>query len=82
MASICDLVALQNGQAAPRFVLELVWACDRSGIRLAVVDGDVIPTCDCPGMIDDDLLEDLRDMKPGVLVVLQNMPGDLPGRRF
>ena len=83
MESVADLVCLRNGCSAPLFVLELVLACDRSGIRLSVVDGEVVASApDRPETIDDELIEDLRFLGPGVVAILLNTPGDSPDRRF
>lgn len=82
MASLCDLVCLRNGLAAPLFVVELVHACERSGIRLSAIDGDITATCDRPDVIDDDLINDLRRLKSGVIAILLNTPGDWPDRHF
>lgn len=77
-----DLVCLHDGCAAPWYVLELVFLCDRAGIRLNVVDEDVIATSDNPATITDALREDLRRVKPGVREILLHLPGDSPDRRF
>ena len=83
MESVADLVCLRNGVAAPLFVLELVLACDRSGIQLAVVGGEVVASApERPEMIDDELIHDLRFLGPGVVAILLNTPGDSPDRRF
>lgn len=77
MASLADLVCLRDGHSVPLFVLELVLACDRSGIRLEVIDGDAVATAPGrPHMIDEELIGDLRAWNPGVVAILEHMPHD------
>lgn len=76
MESVTDLVCLQNGQAAPLFVLELVFLFDRMGVPLRVIDGVVVPGSEHADRIDDDLIDDLRRFGPGVAAILLNMPND------
>lgn len=73
---------LQNGYRVHRCVWELVHACERSGIHLEVVDGDVIPSSTRAGMVTEGLLEDLRLFRPGVVWILENTACDAPDRRF
>lgn len=80
--TVADLVCLQDGCAAPWYVLELVFLCDRAGIRLEVIEDDVIATSEKPHVITDALREDLRRVKPGVREILLHLPGSSPDRRF
>lgn len=76
-SSLTDLVCLPGGRAVPRFVVELVMACEWFGIRLSVVDGEVVASCpECPEAIDAELLEDLRAWKWPLVTLLQHTPND------
>lgn len=80
--TIADLVCLRDGCAAPWFVLELVLLCDRAGIRLEVIDDDVIATAERPGALTDTLRDDIRRVERGVREILLHLPGGSPDRRF
>lgn len=72
-----SFVWLQNGYAAPVAVFDLVLACEKSGIRLTVVDGDVIASSpQRPELITGELIEELRAWKPHVVAILQYTPDD------
>lgn len=73
---------LRNGVRVCRCVWELVYRCQKHGIRFEIVDGYVIPHSDDPGMVTEGLIEDLKFFGPGVVALLLNTPGDSTDRRF
>ena len=77
--ALSDLIWLRNGFTAPAFVLELVFACERSGIQLRVVDDDVIPSSTKgPEFITGELLKELRVLRPHIVAILEHTPDDRP----
>jgi len=72
-----EFVWLQHGYVAPIAVFDLVLACERAGIGLRVVDGDVIASSPGrPQLITDELVCQLRAWKPHVLAVLKYTADD------
>lgn len=79
---VTDLVCLEDGCAAPWFVVEFVFWCERAGVLLEVIDHGVIATSTIPHAVADDVRDGLRRWGPGVREVLLHLPGDSPDRRF